>query len=200
MSSQTRATETVDLQTDQAATADSETESDAQQASTSVEKLPLDQVFEILKNQRRRTVLHYLNEHEGPVSLGDLAEHVAAVENDTTVAQITSNERKCVYVGLYQCHLPKMDNMDIVAFNQNRGRIELGPNASQLDTYLSTEETTTRPWPLYYALAVLGGAVVLAVSVATGSGALGSILVAVLLSVSVGTVATVQYVLEHASD
>ncbi|PSP49506.1 hypothetical protein BRC67_10995 [Halobacteriales archaeon QH_3_68_24] len=76
-------------------------------------ELPLDQVFEILKNKRRRTVLRYLKGRDGPVALGDLAEEVAAVENDTPVAQVTSRERKCAYVGLYQCHLPKMDDMPL---------------------------------------------------------------------------------------
>jgi hypothetical protein len=131
-----------------------ETTDDSAAAATAVTEqatsLPLDQMFEILKNKRRRTVLHYLNENEGPVALGDLAEHVAAVENDTTVPQVTSRERKCVYVGLYQCHLPKMDDMDIVEFNQNRGRVELGPNAAQLQQYLDEPEPTDRPWPVYY--------------------------------------------------
>ena len=123
-----------------------EDETDSEQ----VADLPLDHVFEILKDERRRTVLHYLQDHGGTVSLGELAEHVAAVENGTTVAQVTSNERKCVYVGLYQCHLPKMDDMDIVEFNQNRGRISLGPNALQLYEYLEESDAVARPWPLYY--------------------------------------------------
>lgn len=200
MSSQSRTPDPVDLRADQQQDGDdSETESQTEQPPRSVESLPLDQVFEILKNERRRTVLHYLKDHEGPVSLGELAEHVAAVENDTTVAQITSNERKCVYVGLYQCHLPKMDNMGIVEFNQNRGRIELGPNASQLDAYLTTEEQTTRPWPLYYGAAVLGSAALLGLSLAVGAGAVGSLLISVALTVCVGAVATAQYLSEHAS-
>jgi predicted Zn-ribbon and HTH transcriptional regulator len=36
-------------------------------------KLELDQVFEILKNQRRRYVLQYLNEIDDTVSMSDLA-------------------------------------------------------------------------------------------------------------------------------
>jgi len=110
-------------------------------------------------------VLQYLKSQDGQVTLGELAEHVAAVENDTTVAQITSKERKCVYVGLYQCHLPKMDEMNIVDFNQNRGRVELGPTAPQLDEYLETSTEPTRPWAVYYGtVGVLG----LAFAVATG--------------------------------
>ncbi|WP_135364030.1 DUF7344 domain-containing protein [Halosimplex halophilum] len=143
-----------------------ETESVPEEAADSEEvaDLPLDHVFEILKNERRRTVLHYLQEHGGTVSLGELAEHVAAVENGTTVAQVTSNERKCVYVGLYQCHLPKMDDMDIVEFNQNRGRISLGPNAVQLYEYLEESDGADRPWPLYYGSLTGAGVLGLAAS------------------------------------
>ncbi|NHN49785.1 hypothetical protein G9464_19635 [Halostella sp. JP-L12] len=113
-------------------------------------ELSLDVMFEVLKNERRRFVLKYFDENEGPVALGDLAEHVAARENDKPVRELTSGERKRVYVGLYQCHLPKMDDAGIVDFNRNRGRIELGPNADLLDEYLETETETERPWPRYY--------------------------------------------------
>jgi len=146
-------------------------EETGRQSEDRASELPLDQVFETLKNKRRRTVLHYLNDHEGPISLSDLAEHVAADENDTTVRQVTSRERKCAYVGLYQCHLPKMDNMDIIEFNQNRGRIELGPNAPQLKEYLDYSETTARPWPLFYSgVAAVGTALVFAAQWLAGPG------------------------------
>ncbi|WP_323192744.1 hypothetical protein [Halostella sp. PRR32] len=120
--------------------------------------LSLDVMFEVLKNERRRFVLKHFDEHEGPVALGDLAEHVAAKENDKPRRELTSGERKRVYVGLYQCHLPKMDDADIVDFNRNRGRIELGKNAGLLNEYLDTDEETSHPWPYYYlSIAATGG-------------------------------------------
>ena len=124
--------------------------------------LPLDQVFEILKNRRRREVLHYLDDNGGTATLSDLAEHIAALENDTTVAAISSSQRKRVYVGLYQCHLPKMDDMDIVDFEQNRGTIELAQNADQLEQYLQ-DRTPTRNWALlYFGLAAAAGVLFIA--------------------------------------
>jgi len=174
MSSKSQPGSSPDLLSEDDATAESQepTEAAAGEAEERGRELSLDHVFEILKNERRRTVLHYLADHEGTVSLGELAEHVAAVENDTTVAQVTSNERKCVYVGLYQCHLPKMDDMDIVEFNQNRGRISLGPNADQLNEYLEHSEGRSRPWPVYYGSAAGAGALLLAASHA-GAAAVG---------------------------
>jgi len=123
------------------------------------EALPIDRVFELLKNQRRREVLRYLEtSDEETVSLSDLAEHIAAIENDTTVQAISSSERKRVYVGLYQCHLPKMDDMNVVAFDQNRGTIELGPNAEQLEEFLDINDENEHNWPRYYAGLAVGSA------------------------------------------
>jgi len=168
-------------------------ETAADETDDATAELSLDHIFEILKNERRRTVLHYLADQEGTVSLGELAEHVAAVENDTTVARVTSKERKCVYVGLYQCHLPKMDDMDIVSFNQNRGRIEIGPNAEALYTYLDVSDSRDRPWPLYYgSVAALGGALLLLSHVGASTLGLTPTVVAMFALIGVSTCAALE--------
>jgi hypothetical protein len=124
--------------------------------------LPLDQVFDVLKNQRRRYVLEYLNDADEAVSLSEIAEQIAAWENEKDVKQISSSERKRVYVGLYQCHLPKMDALDVVSFNKPRGIIELGDNVDELYTYLDrTEEAEREPWHVYSLALSLVGATVL---------------------------------------
>jgi len=151
------------------------TEPTDDQSSPADEKLSLDYVFEILKNERRRRVLAYLREHDERVTLSDLAEHIAALENDTDVASITSSQRKRVYVGLYQCHLPKMDDMDVVDFNQNRGIIERGPNAEQLYEYLDNGSEDRTDWPKYYLATAVTG---IAYSGLALAGAVGSAVVA----------------------
>ncbi|WP_256301005.1 DUF7344 domain-containing protein [Haloarchaeobius salinus] len=114
---------------------------DDQESSTATgRELPLDIVFEIIRNERRRLVLQYLDEtEEETVALGDLAEHIAAIENDTTKQALSAQQRKRVYVGLYQCHLPKMADSGIVAFDKNRGTISQGPNVDQLEPYLNVD-------------------------------------------------------------
>jgi hypothetical protein len=100
------------------------------------ESLSLDVIFEILRNRRRQFVLEYLREQEGTVTIGELAEHIAAIENDTTVRQLNAQQRKRVYIGLYQCHLPKMDDVDVIEFNQSRGRITPADHIEPLYEYL----------------------------------------------------------------
>lgn len=104
------------------------------------EQLEIGEVFELLKNQRRRQVISFLKEQEdGVTTLDVLAEHIAAKENDVDVSQLSSSQRKRVYIGLYQCHLPKLDDFGVVEYQKNRGIIELQDTA-QLDQYLVDEE------------------------------------------------------------
>jgi DNA-binding transcriptional ArsR family regulator len=105
------------------------------------EALPLDVTFEILKNRRRRLVLEYLRDAE-ETTIGELAEHIAAIENETTVQQLNAQQRKRVYIGLYQCHLPKMDDAGVVEFNQDRGHVALGESVEPLYKYLDIDDDT----------------------------------------------------------
>ena len=131
------------------------------------DELSLDHTFGILKNQRRRRVLRYLHETDGQVSLSEVAEQIAAQENDKSVKQISSAERKRVYVGLYQCHLPKMDSMEIVSFNKPRGTIELGEHAPDVYDYIGVDDgDADPPWHEYSIALSLCGAGVLVGAVA----------------------------------
>jgi len=147
MSSQTAPTETSRTHSDDPTTPPT---TDTETTQTTADPLSLDLVFEVLKNERRRRVLQFLRDSPGTVSLSDVAEHIAAIENDKPEKALSSQERKRVYVGLYQCHLPKMDDTDVVDFDGNRGTIDLGDNAEQLYPFLEAEETQQRPWPKYY--------------------------------------------------
>lgn len=81
-------------------------------------------IFEVLRAGRRRGVLRYLDAH-GDASVGTLAEHLAAEENDTEPRLVTSSQRKRTYVALYQIHLPKLDSYGVVDYDRDRGSVEL---------------------------------------------------------------------------
>ncbi len=127
-------------------------------------QLSKDVIFELLKNRRRRQVLSYLLETEQTVTLGELAEQIAAWENNTDINALSSDQRKRVYVALYQTHLPKMDDAGIIDYDQDRGLITLADNADLLMMYLDTENHRQDRWDRWYAgtsllgLAVVGAA------------------------------------------
>jgi hypothetical protein len=109
-----------------------------------------DVTFGVLKNRRRREALRYLRGTEGTVSLRDLAEHVAAEENDVWTHELTSDQRKRVYTTLYQCHLPRMDDAGILEYERNRGRVELLDAASELFEHIddTADANAERRWGL----------------------------------------------------
>jgi hypothetical protein len=113
------------------------------------------EIFDLLKNQRRRTVIRFLRENDGYAELNDLAEYIAAKENDIDVRQLSSDQRKRVYIGLYQCHLPKMDSLGVVDYDKDRGTIELQASVTQLLEYMDLNEDdsaesseTEPPWTI----------------------------------------------------
>ena len=114
------------------------------------ESVSLDVVFDILSNSRRRLILSRLEEVGGESTTSDLAEYIAAIENDKPQSELTSQERKRVYVGIYQTHLPKMDDADVVDVD-DRGAVTLGPNAEAVYQFLETSDDEDSPWPTYYA-------------------------------------------------
>lgn len=119
-------------------------------------RLSEDEVFEVLYNSLRRDVITYLREHDNEATVSDIAEHIAAKENDTTVRQLSSYERKRVYIGLYQNHLPMMDDVGVIEYDKHRGTVQLQECATQLEPYLGDVDRSDR------SAIVLGGALTLA--------------------------------------
>lgn len=131
--------------------------------------LSTDDVFHVLQTKRRRDVLRYLQDTSGPVRMRDLAEQVAAWEQQTSVEALSSNERQRVYISLYQSHLPKLDEEGIVTYDKDRGIIERAPLAAAFDPYIDeaigSESAEVRdPWPERYVVAIVVGVVVLSVA------------------------------------
>jgi hypothetical protein len=104
------------------------------------DRLAKSEVFEILSAHRRQVVLRYLDRVGGRAKLSDLAEHIASIECDCKRGQVTSRERKRAYVGLYQCHLPKMADMGAIDYDRDRGTVELNDRSVRLLKYLYFEE------------------------------------------------------------
>mgnify|MGYP006283688435 CR=1 FL=1 len=132
--------------------------------STEGEQLSEDQVFSILSNRRRRLALHTIRQ-VGATDLSSLAEQVAAWENDSTVEELTTDERKRVYTSLQQVHLPRMDEADVVAFDKDRGTVEATEAAEELDIYLEVVQGNDIPWHKYYVgFSAVGSSLLIALS------------------------------------
>jgi DNA-binding transcriptional ArsR family regulator len=120
-------------------------------------ELSADRAFAVLENERRRNVLEFLQEEDGASTLSDLAELIAARENDVDREALSSDQRKRVYIGLYQRHLPKMDDAGVVDYDQRAGDVTLTETGAALYEYLDREHEGGGDWPaLYVGLSALG--------------------------------------------
>jgi len=85
--------------------------------------LSLDDALFLLRNERRRRAIRETAARE-TTTASDLAEHIASIEEDKPIAKLTGQERKRLYITLYQTHLPKLDANDALAFDSDRKTIE----------------------------------------------------------------------------
>lgn len=114
-------------------------------------------IFGVLQNDRRRYVLEFLRT-QGSQSIRSLSEEIARVESRTEEPK--SNVRKSVYISLLQTHIPKMENLGIIAYNREQDTVELLPASRDFDVYMETVKKGDIPWSQFYlglsALAIVG--------------------------------------------
>jgi DNA-binding transcriptional ArsR family regulator len=136
------------------------------------EEIDRDELFHILRNQRRRFALHHLKRQDEPVDVGELATQVAAWENEVSTDEVTSKQRRRVYNALQQTHVPELEETAVVEVD--RREVELTDRAEELDIYLEVVPGEDIPWSEYY-LALGGVSLALLAAVGLGLGPLGAI-------------------------
>lgn len=160
-------------------------------ASRQAEDVSTDATFEVLSNQRRRFVLHYLLQRGEAVELRELSEQISAWECGVSVSSVTHKQRKRVYTALRQSHLPKLEDVGIVEYDNARGVVEPTDAAEDFEIYVDVVAGNEIPWSEYYlGLGVLSCLLVVATAVvpvppfSLGTGLASAGLVAALLTVS----------------
>lgn len=112
--------------------------------------LSTEDIYEILSNRRRRYAIHYLKQVDEPVDISTLAEQVAAWENAKSIEQLDSQERKRVYISLYQSHLPTLEKRGLVTYDEDRGIVELTDSIANTQIYLEIVAGQNVPWSYFY--------------------------------------------------
>lgn len=135
---------------------------DGESASAAATELPASTVHHVLRNGRRRATLRHLAARDGPVAVGDLAEHVAATEVGCAPAAVPADARRRVYVALHQTHLGTLADHGVV--RHERGTVTAGPALAQFEPFLL--EKRRFPWD---ELARFGGLGWVAGSLATAA-------------------------------
>ncbi len=121
-------------------------------------------MFDLLGNSRRRRLLRHLIE-DPEITLTDLSARIAAWENDTPVADLSSRQRKQVYSSLYQTHIPRLSDHGVVTYDADARTVRLTADPDRLRRFLDVDEPRQgRPshqWSRYFLwTAVIGSAAI----------------------------------------
>ena len=117
-----------------------------------------DEVFTALSNARRRNAIKYLKKNGPDARVRDIAEQLAAWENDVEIPAVTYKQRKRVYTALHQSHLPKLAASGFIDYEPDRGLVSLTEESRQLEVYLEVVSENEILWSEYYVgLAVVFG-------------------------------------------
>lgn len=99
-----------------------------------------DAFFDVLSNPRRRFVLACLDEYPTPKPLRDIAYQLATWEYGTEVTEIPPDDVTAIYVSLSHVHIPKMADVGLVEYREERDAVTLGEDC---DTVTSLTDFPT---------------------------------------------------------
>jgi hypothetical protein len=101
-----------------------------------------EQIFTLLSMQRRRELLRALDRWGGEATVGDLTNELASGEHGGTA---DGQERKTVYVSLYQTHIPRLVEAGVLEYDPRSKTVRLTGRGELLLAYLRFDPTAKRP-------------------------------------------------------
>jgi hypothetical protein len=111
---------------------------------------PIDQLFALLSNSRRRHTLYQLYRSEdGAVGVEALTDAVAVSET----GRADESRSKSVYVSLYQTHLPKLESFGVVEYDRDEQVVRLSDEAAAA----VVEPGQSSDWAVRYAAVAAAG-------------------------------------------
>ena len=123
----------------------------------STEELTKDEVFEVLSSSRRRLILYHLHRRGGRADLRTLARDTATEEVD---GPVDDDVVKRFYISLYQTHIPKLEQTELVEYDSDEKSVVLTDRVSDIAHVLNVDLGSDRQWATYYAVIALVGVVI----------------------------------------
>lgn len=155
--------------------------------------LSYDVAFDLLRNTRRRFVLRQLQDAPDGIELSELSSALAAMENDVPADELSREDRKRIYVSLYQTHIPKLEDSGVVRYDAEAGVVHPTERVSELASYFDDDTRLDSGMPMYLIVAVAGLALYWVVN-AIALPVVDSIDVGVGILIAIAILSLVQYV------
>ena len=105
----------------------------------------LDTVFDVLSEERRRYALYYLEQKDGPVSVEELVEQIAAWETNGADESIPDEKFREVELEFYHTELPKTSDLEFIEYDSESGEVELTGTPPRVEAIISVARVIERP-------------------------------------------------------
>lgn len=96
----------------------------------------LDTVFELLRTERRRYALYYLDQQEGSASIEEVAEEVAKREKDSD-GELAPEQYDRIELSLHHTHLPKTAGAEFIEYDAEAGEVTVQGTPPEYDAVLT---------------------------------------------------------------
>ena len=105
-------------------------------------------VFDILRNERRRGIIEVLHEY-GEMSVRNISEYIACMGTND---EVDNKLRKSIYISLIQTHIPKLKHLGIIEYDKHHDVVKLLPNAEKITIHMEVVRKGDVQWSTYYLL------------------------------------------------
>lgn len=97
-----------------------------------------DTVFDLCRDRHRRIVLAVLAGEQRPLTVNDLTKAIAKHNHHVPVTEMPAESLPELQRDLHRAHLPKIEAVGLVDYDQERGLVELTEQFEQVQPHLST--------------------------------------------------------------
>lgn len=105
----------------------------------------LDRVFELLAAERRRYVLYYLEEQDGPVPISEVSETVQKWERSPPSESEPEHHAEDIAITLAHRDVPKLREVEYIDYDPENEEIQISGEPAEIDVILSVCKAIEQP-------------------------------------------------------
>ncbi|WP_226008302.1 DUF7344 domain-containing protein [Natrinema salinisoli] len=105
----------------------------------------LDKIFGLLKDERRRYVLYYLYEQDGPVAIRDVVETIENWEDDPPPEDSSLDKFERISLDIKYNHIPKSDEVQFIQYDSEQSVIQIQGSPPEFDTLVTIARLIEEP-------------------------------------------------------
>lgn len=94
-------------------------------------------LLELCQEQHRRIILAVLATEKRSLTVNDLTKAIVKHNHHTALLEVSEEESRQIRISLHHIHIPKLEDLSLIEYDQERQLVEPTPQFDQLQPQLS---------------------------------------------------------------